>query len=281
MSTDSDIPRQLGEYKILEQIGSGPYCVVWHGRQKDGTSRALKVLAPRYAADSARLARFESEARLAQSFEHPHIVRVYQVVSKTESDLPYFVMDLLPGGNLGQFRGLSRQDFSTLIRLLIEIGSALDYLHQRGLVHCDVKPSNILLDGQRHAYLTDFGMTASPDDIEHTGPRGGTILYMSPEQFEGMSSGQATSACVGASSDVYSLGVLMYDLFTGEMPFKGSTRYSLMYKRMTSQPQLPSVLRPEISADLEAIILKAMARDATERFQTTAALISALKGVSS
>src|SRR5262249_40143303 len=159
---------------------------------------------------AARRARFEGESRLARSFDHPNIVRVDRVVTQEEAPLPFFAMDLLTGGDLGRFRGVPVEGVGALLRLLAEVGGALDYLHRRGLVHCDVKPSNILLDGRQRPYLTDFGMTVSPDDIEHTGPRGGTVLYMSPEQFEGFSSGPGSGVRLGPGSDVYSLGVLMY-----------------------------------------------------------------------
>jgi eukaryotic-like serine/threonine-protein kinase len=277
MNHDPTMPARLGDYEIRERLGRGPYCTVWRAsRVGDATEYALKVLDPRYAADEHRLARFQEEASLALSFAHPNIVRVHRVLGDGESP-PFFVMDLLPGGNLGQFRGLPVTEFGTLLRLLAEVSGALDYLHRRGLVHCDLKPSNVLLDAGQRPFLTDFGMTASPDDIEQSGSHGGTILYMSPEQFESFSSGQATGHRVDARSDVYSLGVLLYELFTGQMPFTGGSRYALMYKRLTSAPTPPSRVRAGIAPALEQVILKAMASDPADRFPTAAELATALE----
>lgn len=277
MRHDFTIPNQLGEYRLLELIGGGPCCGVWRAQRGNHGDYALKVLHPRYAVDQARVAHFEAEARLAFSFDHPNIIRVLDVVTQTDSSLPFFVMDRLRGGHLGHLKRPAAAEFGRLIRMLIAAGKAMGYIHRRGLVHCDIKPSNILLDDSHSPYLTDFGMTASLQEIEEEGPHGGTLLYMSPEQFENISGGPVISNRVDPRSDIYSFGVLMYELFSGEIPSKGHSRYALMYKRMTSDPVPPSSLRGDISSALERIILCSMARDPTNRFSNADELVGALE----
>lgn len=275
--THPEIPRQLGEYTLTEEIGRGPQCTVWKGQRPGGNEVALKILEPRYVEDEWRVARFEQEAGLAQSLGHPHIVRVHQVVSHVKSPLPFYVMDYLAGGNIGQFRGARRAEFITIGRVLLEVCAALEYLHGRGLVHCDIKPTNILLDQQQRAFLTDFGVVASSDNLAETGPLGGTIAYMAPEQFAAMSGQDVAAPPVDPRADIYALGTVMYDILTGELPFHGSNRFSLMYQRLHSEPRRPSELRNDIPAELERVILKALAREPASRFQTAAEVAAALR----
>src|SRR5262249_19338931 len=139
------------------------------------------------------------------------------------------------------------------------------------------KPSNILLDQERCAFLTDFGVVASADDLSETGPRGGTIAYVSPEQFAALSGQDVAAAPVGPRADIYSLGMVMYDIFTGELPFRGSNRFSLMYQLLNSEPRRPRELRSDIPVELAMVILKALARDPASRFQTAAEVAAALR----
>jgi serine/threonine-protein kinase len=276
MSHEPAAGQPLGNYLLAERLGRGPHCVVWRGlREADGAAFALKVLDPRCAEDPATVSRFEAEAALARSLDHPHIVRVHEVVMPPASPLPFFVMDHLPGGHLGQFRGAAAERFPELVRLFVAVSGALEHIHRRGLVHCDVKATNVLLDAGGRPFLTDFGMAASPDEIAEAGPHGGTIAYMAPEQFETMSSGPG-GAPVGPPADVYALGVLMYEVFTGQMPYRAGNRFALMYQRGTSDPRPPWEVRPEVPESLGRVILKAMAREPDERYPTAGAVAEAL-----
>jgi len=267
----------LGEYELMRQIGRGPLATVWMARRSsDSREMALKVLDQHHAENRDRRARFEHEAQLAQSLVHPHVVPVHEVLLPPAVPLPMFVMDLLPGGNIGQFRGAPPAQFGAVTGLLAQVCGALSFIHDRGLVHCDVKASNILLDGAGQAFLADFGMTGTPDDIAQEGPRGGTILYMSPEQFASLSEGPDSAHPVDARSDIYSLGVLMYELFAGEPPFRASNRFALMYQRLTGTPRAPAQVRPEVSPRLSQAILKALAREPADRFASTAELAKVL-----
>jgi serine/threonine protein kinase len=277
MDARTEIPRQLGPYSLCELVGQGPLCSVWRAeRQPEGAELAVKVLDPLWAANPVWTRRFEQEARLAHSLQHPHIVRVCEVVMPPESPLPLLAMDLLRGGSAGQFRGAPASEFATIRRILVEICQALQYVHGRRLVHCDVKASNVLLDDRQHSYLADFGMTASPEELADAGSRGGTIQYISPEQFASLTDGAAATQPVDARSDLYSLGVLMYELFTGRAPFTAGNRFSLIYQRMNTDPQRPSAVRPELPPQLDDVILKALARQPAARFQTAAELQTAL-----
>ena len=270
-------PGRLGDYSLLENLGHGPYCTVWRGRRgAAGPDVALKVLKPFYAENPTVVAHFEREARLAQTLAHPHIVRVHEVRTCPEAGLPFFVMDFHPGGNLGRFRGAPAAQFPAVVRILGEVCAALDYLHGRSLVHCDVKASNVLLDGADRSYLADFGMAASPEQLAQEGAAGGTIGYMPPEQFESLGA-EPGAGRVDARSDLYALGVLMYEIFTGERPFKGANRFALLYQRLKAPPRPPSELRDDIPPPLADVILKAMARDPADRFQSAAELGAALR----
>jgi serine/threonine protein kinase len=254
---------------------------VWRARQRGSATDcmaelALKVLDQRHAENPVHCQRFEQEARLARSLVHSHIVPVLDVAIPPQVALPLYVMPFLPGGHIGQFRGAPANQFPAVRQLLIQVCEALRYIHTRGLVHCDVKASNILLDGKGNAFLADFGMTATPEELSQTGSRGGTILYMSPEHFASLTAEAGTTPPVDGRSDIYSMGVLMYELFTGEPPFRASNRYSLMYQRLTTEPRPPAELRPDVSPGLSGAILKALTPDPAERFPTVAELSSAL-----
>jgi serine/threonine-protein kinase len=283
----TDIPRQLHEYDLLDEVGRGPLCAVCRARWRvDGSEVALKVLDPRYAEDTDRVLRFEDEAMLAQSLRHPHIVAVHRVITQRESPLPFYVMDYLRGGNIGRYRAAWVGRLPELLRLMDGVCAALEYIHVRGLVHGDIKPTNVLLDGRGAAYLTDFGTTAAAADLAATGPTGGTVPYMAPEQFAAFAMGPAEGNPAGsvppvdARADLYALGVLLYDLFVGELPFRGSNRFALLYQRLTTDPEPPPDVWAAVPSDIQSVVVKAMARAPTGRFQTAAEFATALRACS-
>lgn len=274
---DSDIPSRIGPYALREQLGRGPHCTVWRAeREPTGEVLALKVLDPRCAEDESRSRRFVEEARLARSLEHPNIVRVVDIVEPGDAELPCFAMELLNGGTVAGFREAPFEDFPRIVALFADVCSALQYIHDRGLVHCDVKTSNVLLDDEGRPHLTDFGMTATPEEIELAGSRGGTIAYMSPEQFVRTTDPSSTSHHVDGRSDVYSLGVLMYHVLTGRPPFTGSNRFSLMFQRVRSRPPAPSEIREGFPEPLADVLMRSLEREPENRFPTAERMREAL-----
>jgi serine/threonine-protein kinase len=280
MSADAPTPAPTPGYELLEQIGKGPTCTVWRCRpDRGGPDLALKRLEARYQNDATRTVQFEAEARLSFALQHPNIVRVYEVVGAEASPLPFFVMDLLPGGSVGRFRGASDKELPAALDALAAVCRALDYIHQLGLVHCDVKPSNVLLDGDGRPYLTDFGMATSPDQLARGGALGGTVAYMAPEQLESVAQHGPASRPLDGRADIYSVGVLLYEILTGEQPFRASNRFSLLYQRSRAAPRPPSSLRPGLPAGLDALVLRALAADPAARISSAGEMAAALRGV--
>jgi serine/threonine-protein kinase len=280
MSNEAASPERVPGYSLVEQIGQGPACTVWRCRPDlGGADLALKRLEARYRDDPAMAERFEAEARLSLSLRHPHVVRVYEVVGRDASALPFFVMDLLPGGSVARFRGADDERLPEALGALALVCDALDYIHRRGLVHCDVKPSNVLLDGEGRPYLTDFGMAASPERLAREGTAGGTVAYMAPEQLESLAVRGPASRPLDGRADVYAVGVLLYEVLTGGQPFRASNRFSLLYKRSKATPREPSSLRPGLPAGLDALTLRALAADPAARVGGAAEMAAALRGI--
>ena len=219
MNNSSSTPNNnlLGKYQILERIGAGGMAEVYRGRHdKLDRDVAVKVLHSSLTGDPQFIARFEREARLAASLRHPGIVQVYDFDS--QGDQLYLVMEFIDGGTLKQrIETLSAKgEFMPLpeiSRLLTQIADALDYAHDKGMLHRDMKPSNILLDQADGLYLTDFGIARmlGGEEITRTGSILGTPAYMSPEQCEGKP--------LSFASDIYSLGIILFELLTGVVPF--------------------------------------------------------------
>jgi eukaryotic-like serine/threonine-protein kinase len=260
-----ELPARLGAHELLGEIGRGPSGFVCLVRAGDGREFAAKVLHPRYAEDLAHVARFEREAQVAVSLEHPRIVRVHQVVTHLEFSVPFFLMDYHTGGHAGRLRG---GDIEQIVSLVANVCDALAYLHARGLVHFDVKPSNILLGADGAAYLSDFGTTAP---AANGGSAGGTVPYMAPEHLSGEGADHR--------ADIYSAGVVLYDLSVGELPFVASNPFALQYQiRHAAGP--PRTERAErVSEPLWAIITRAMAPNPNDRFLSAAVLAEALRAI--
>ena len=280
MSAGELPPERVPGYALLEQIGQGPACTVWRCRpDRGGPDLALKRLEARYRDDAARLERFEAEARLSLSLQHPHVVRVYEVVGDGASPLPFFVMDLLTGGSAGQFRRVGDEGLPAALGALALVCDALDYIHRRGLVHCDVKPSNVLLDGEGRPFLTDFGMAASPEQLACEGAAGGTVAYMAPEQLESVTRHGPASRPLDGRADIYAVGVLLYEVLTGEQPFRASNRFSLLYQQSRAVPRPPSLLRPGLPPALDELILRALAADPASRVASAGEMAAALRAI--
>ena len=258
---------QLGTYHILEQLASGASGLLFKARDaKLGRIVAIKVLRRELAAMDRARARFEREARAAASLNHDHIVTVFDVVTPADFP-PYLVMEHIAGESLAdRLRRDKVLDPADAAKIVRQIAVGLAAAHERGLVHRDIKPSNIMLDQViGRAKLTDFGLARAPESaagITQEGAIAGTPAYMSPEQ---MTSPQE----VDGRCDVYGLGVVLYELLTGDLPFRGVTRMILL-QVLHDDPTPPRRLNDKVPGDLETICMKAMAKEPARRYATAA-----------
>ncbi|MEW5916192.1 MAG: protein kinase [Gemmatimonadota bacterium] len=251
-SSDVRWPRELdGEYECLGELGRGGMAIVYHARDRElGREVAVKVVRTRYAHDSEAVARLAREARTIAHLEHPHIVALY-AVKRLPDDSLALVMQLVPGKTLKQsLRDEGAFTPERVERVLRDIARGLSYAHARGIVHRDVKPENIFLDAQTgRALLSDFGVAISREadtSLTATGTAIGTPTYMSPEQIDG--------ARVDGRSDLYSLGLVAWEMLTGRRPWDGESLYSVIYKQ--KHEELPPIdeMRPDVSERLRYLI---------------------------
>ncbi|MEW5957442.1 MAG: serine/threonine-protein kinase [Chloroflexota bacterium] len=274
MTPDKLLNQQLGPYRLESILGSGGMAVVYRAGRSDGEAVALKVLFPPPGAGDEVRARFEREARTAARLRHPGIVRVLD--AGQAEGYAYLAMTLVDGQSLARrLSGPNARplDENTAADIAWQLADALYYAHSQGVVHRDVKPSNILLTPDGRALLTDFGVAQALDDpgLTRTGHTVGTPTYMAPEQASG-------EQPVDGRADLYSLGVVLYHMVTGRPPFQGPTP-RLLHAHLFEPPPPPSSLA-QVSPGLEAVILRALAKDVSQRFQTGAALAQALANLS-
>jgi tRNA A-37 threonylcarbamoyl transferase component Bud32 len=273
--------RRLGRYELGELLGMGGFGSVWRARDtRLGREVAVKLPRSGQFASPAEEERFLREARSAAGLSHPGIVAVHDV--GREGDTLYIVSELVCGVNLAQWLQRRRLSFVEAAHLVAQVADALDHAHRQGVVHRDVKPSNILLEvdegtagdawATRRPRVMDFGL-ALRDACEVTmtldGQLLGTPAYMAPEQVR-------NPHAVDGRSDVYSLGVVLYELFTGELPFRGLTRMVLV-QVVSEEPRPPRQLNDRIPRDLETICLKCLAKLPGQRYSTAAALAADLR----
>jgi len=265
-----NIAKRFGRYEIQSELGRGGMAVVYHAFDpKSGREVALKVLPRQMTHDPQFRARFENEIKTVAGLEHASIVPVYDVGEEDEQ--PYFVMRYMPGGSLAQRIAKGRLSLEETARIVGKIASALAYAHQKGVIHRDVKPDNILFDSNDEPFISDFGIaklfsggTGSLTNKEYVG----TPAYMSPEQSQGNK--------MDGRSDVYSLGAVIFEMLTGEKPYQAETPMGLAVKHVT-QP-VPNILRALASLPGEAdeLIRTAMAKKKEDRYSSPIALAKAL-----
>jgi serine/threonine protein kinase len=272
MTVQNLIGKQLDEYRIEKQLGQGGMAHVFLGLDVRLKRKvAIKIIKTPLSANPEYVRRFEREAQAIARLEHPHIVRLYRFGEA--KGMLYMAMQYIEGPDLKSLLATYRQntDFLSLkdaVLIVRDVCSALDYAHSHGVIHRDVKPSNIMLDSQGHAYLSDFGL-ARLSDVSTAGRIFGSAHYMAPEQA-------ISSASAAPLSDLYAVGVSLYEMLTGQLPFQATALSDVVLKHMSEAPRPPRSLRPAISPELEAVVLKAMSKAPEDRYPTGAALAEAL-----
>ncbi|HTS87152.1 MAG TPA: serine/threonine-protein kinase [Gemmatimonadales bacterium] len=273
MTSDQPAPGQrLGPYTLGPLLGQGGFAWVHSARRDDGNSFAVKVLKPRYATDPAFETRFRQEAAFAAGFEHPNIVHIEDVGA--ERGLAYFAMDLHPDSLSARLARQSVIPEGDAVAIGIGVTRALAYAHERNVIHRDIKPDNILLAADGRAVLTDFGIARAVSGyVAATGfmMTIGTPAYISPEQAQGRA--------LDGRSDLYSLGITLYRMVTGDVPFKSNDWFELARMHVEDRPEPPRNRNPELSKRLERIILRLLAKHPADRQPSAAELLDNLADI--
>ena len=259
-------------YEILECIGEGGMAIVYKAMcHRLNRYVAVKIMRDEMAADEEFRRRFCAESQAVAMLSHPNIVAVYDV--SHSDDIEYIVMELIDGITLKQYmdrRGML--SWKETLHFSKQIAKALSHAHERGIIHRDIKPQNIMLLRDGTIKVGDFGIAALENELdENNGQAIGSIHYIAPEQARGN--------CPDARSDIYSLGVVMYEMLTGQLPYTGDTLGEIAVKHMNADPVLPHELNPDIPPELESITLKAMAPGLEERYQSAKDLLEDLEAI--
>lgn len=262
-----------GRYRIETLIGHGGLTTVYRALDiRHNRFVALKFLHSYFADDPEFKRRFRSEAKLQARLRHPGIVQVYDV-GEVDGQL-YMALEYIEGGNLADWiviRGPMPVDVA--VQVVVQVGNALAYIHKQGLIHRDVKPSNILMANDGRIHLSDLGIAMQPgSSMTQTGTIVGTPAYMSPEHAQGKR--------LDARSDIFSLGLVLYQLLTGRAPFETDSTLAVLYSVIHESPPPLRQFRPDIPPYLEGVVLKAIAKDPAKRFQTADEFVVALQRVS-
>ncbi len=263
--------QNLGQYQILSEIATGGMSTVYLARQTSmNRDVAIKILPPSMLHETTFLERFYREVNIITRLQHPHILPVYDFGEY--NDMPYIVMAYLSGGTLtDKIKQQGPMDIADVARIVEEITDALDYAHSKGIIHRDFKPGNVLLDEQENTYLADFGLAKlreSSTQITRTTTMLGTPAYMPPEQVD---SSDLTSA-----ADIYALGVTVFQMLTGRVPYEGNTTQVLIAHAMQPIPNVRDI-RPTLPAETQKVINIAMAKNPADRYASAWKLGQALK----
>ena len=256
-----------GRYDLIRRLGSGGMADVWLARDSElGREVAIKVLHDNFARDPEFVTRFRNEASAAAALQHPNVVGIFD--RGAVEDTYYIAMEYVEGSTLRDLinRGLG---ISEAVEVTRQVLAAAGYAHERGIVHRDLKPMNVLIDRSGRVRVTDFGIArAGNSDVTRTGSVLGTAQYLSPEQAQGFEVTQA--------SDLYSIGVMLFEMLTGRVPFDGDNAVAIAMKQVSSQPPPPSTLNPEVPPALDSVVLKALAKDPAARYLSAPEMSAAL-----
>jgi len=261
-----------GRYVIIEEIGRGGMGRVYKARdQKLGLTVALKMIRPEYSADPAAIDRLKQETLLARSLAQENIIRVFDLGE--HEGINFISMEFVPGQSLGQLlRASGALTEETAVSIARQVCRALAAARDKGIVHRDLKPSNILVDSNGRVHVADFGLAKSLETVDgsRTGGVVGTPAYLSPEQAQGRKTDQRT--------DIYALGVILYEMLTGRRPFESETTEGYIEKHIHEKPAPPSRWNPRLPPYLEKIILRCLEKDPEKRFQSASAVLEAMPG---
>jgi len=260
-----------GRYRVLHRLGSGGMAEVYCAQDLQlGRKVALKILYRRFAEDGEFVERFRREASSAAGLQHQHVVAVYD---RGEYDGTYYIaMEYLEGRSLKTIvQQEAPLDPDRAIDLIIQVLRAARFAHRRGIIHRDLKPHNVIVDADGRAKVTDFGIArAGASDMTQTGSIMGTAQYLSPEQAQGHA--------VSAASDIYSIGIMLYELLTGRVPFEGESAVTIALKQVNERPAPPSAYNPAVTPELEEAVMRALEKDPAHRYPDADAFIAALQG---
>jgi serine/threonine protein kinase len=263
-SGQTAVPQKIGKYEIISELGKGATSAVYRAYDPFQSRQvAIKVVFPEALGDQEYGRRyrklFVTEASLAGKLSHPHIAAIYDAVAGEEAS--YIVMEYVDGSTLEQYtRHDSLLPVQRIVEIIYKCAKALEYASNQGVIHRDIKPANILLAGETDIKVSDFGaaLTQAAETTQVSGI--GSPAYMSPEQVKEQQ--------LSYQTDIFSLGVVMYQLLTGRLPFQGANNYSMIYQIINIDPPPPIEVRPELPPRIDAIVMRALQKDTARRYQT-------------
>ncbi|HLA45354.1 MAG TPA: protein kinase [Aggregatilineales bacterium] len=262
----------VGPYRITEELGQGGMATVYKGYHASlDRYVAIKVLHPMFKDDESFFTRFQREAQIVANLEHPHIVPVHDFATAGEKS--YIVMKFIEGQTLKHRMKSNPLSLDETLRIMPAIASALTYAHNKGILHRDIKPSNVMIEHDGTPYLTDFGLARITTRGESTMSQDvllGTPNYISPEQARAEKN-------LGPGTDIYSLGIILYEIVVGRVPFSADTPYAVVHDHIYKPLPIPSLVNPTVPKEIEQVLLKALSKTPEDRFQSAVAMIDAFR----